>query len=201
MVAAIGEQILDGSSLATQLHPDLAVNPWNIVRTYSLTPGQELLFTCRYRLGTPSNFVVHPRPTTSTTPCAAASWGTRAPGARPRCTSPCRQTRALQGGPAQPDDVIPSWQNSFLTNPLPGQSSFLAEFLPGRIPSWQSALPGRVPFWQSAFPGRAPFLSTLYQTRLGEPVSNGVTRPPKADSHPDPPKADSRPFPFTPPQS
>ena len=37
----------------------LAVNPWNIVRTYNLTPGRELLFACRYRLGTASNFVVH----------------------------------------------------------------------------------------------------------------------------------------------
>ena len=37
----------------------LAANPWNIVRTYNLTPGRELLFACRYRLGTASNFVVH----------------------------------------------------------------------------------------------------------------------------------------------
>ena len=37
----------------------LAANPWNIVRTYNLTPGQELLFACRYRLGTASNFVVY----------------------------------------------------------------------------------------------------------------------------------------------
>ena len=37
----------------------LAVNPWNIVRTYNLTPGRELLFVCRYRLGTASNFVVY----------------------------------------------------------------------------------------------------------------------------------------------
>ena len=29
-------------------------NPWNIVRTYNLTPGRELLFACRYR-----NFVVY----------------------------------------------------------------------------------------------------------------------------------------------
>ena len=33
----------------------LAANPWNIVRTYNLTP----LFACRYRLGTASNFVVY----------------------------------------------------------------------------------------------------------------------------------------------
>ena len=37
----------------------LAANPWNIVRTYNLTPGQELLFACRYRLGMASNFVVY----------------------------------------------------------------------------------------------------------------------------------------------
>ena len=37
----------------------LAANPWNIVRTCNLTPGQELLFACRYRLGTASNFVVY----------------------------------------------------------------------------------------------------------------------------------------------
>ena len=37
----------------------LVANPWNIVRTYNLTPGRELLFACRYRLGTASNFAVH----------------------------------------------------------------------------------------------------------------------------------------------
>ena len=118
-VAAIGEQILgptdvslsnwtvrpsSGCSVVLATHTvgaasvdgytlTLAANPWNIVRTYNLTPGRELLFACRYRLGTASNFVVTcPRPTTSTTPCTAASWGTKAPGARPRCTSPCPQT-------------------------------------------------------------------------------------------------------------
>ena len=44
---------LDGYTLT------LAANPWNIVRTYNLTPGRELLFACRYRLGTASNFVVY----------------------------------------------------------------------------------------------------------------------------------------------
>ena len=29
------------------------------MRTYNLTPGRELLFACRYRLGTASNFVAH----------------------------------------------------------------------------------------------------------------------------------------------
>ena len=51
----------------------LAVNLWNI----NLTPGRELLFACRYRLGTTSNFVV--QQTTSTTPCTAALWATRLP--------------------------------------------------------------------------------------------------------------------------
>ena len=73
VVAAIGEQILGPTDVSPQqrlqrgpghahrgsergwLHPD----PWNIVRTYNLTPGRELLFACRYRLGTASNFVVY----------------------------------------------------------------------------------------------------------------------------------------------
>ena len=73
-VAAIGEQILgptdvslsnwtvrpsSGCSVVLATHTagvsvdgytlTLAVNPWNIVRTYNLTPGRELLFACRYR--------------------------------------------------------------------------------------------------------------------------------------------------------
>ena len=84
VVAAIGEQILgptdvslsnwtvrpsSGCSVVLATHTagvsvdgytlTLAANPWNIVRTYNLTPGRELLFACRYRLGTASNFVVH----------------------------------------------------------------------------------------------------------------------------------------------
>ena len=84
MVAAIGEQILaptdvslsnwtvrpsSGFSVVLATHTagvsvdgytlTLTANPWNIARTYNLTPGQELLFACRYRLGTASNFVVH----------------------------------------------------------------------------------------------------------------------------------------------
>ena len=81
MVAAIGEQILGptdvslsnwtvrfSSGCSVVLHTGvsvdgytltLAANPWNIVRTYNLTPGRELLFACRYRLVTASNFVVH----------------------------------------------------------------------------------------------------------------------------------------------
>ena len=84
VVAAIGEQILgptdvslsnwtvrpsSGCSVVLATHTagavsvdgytlTLAANPWNIVRTYNLTPGRELLFACRYRL-TASNFVVY----------------------------------------------------------------------------------------------------------------------------------------------
>ena len=71
VVAAIGEQILaptdvslnwtvrpsSGCSVVLATHTagvsvdgytlTLAVNPWNIVRTYNLTPGRELLFACR----------------------------------------------------------------------------------------------------------------------------------------------------------
>ena len=54
------------------------------MRTYNLTPGQELLFACRYRLGTASNFVVYMSEADKS--CKAALWG------------------ALPGaGPAQPD--------------------------------------------------------------------------------------------------
>ena len=70
VVAAIGEHILGPTDVSLSnwtVRPSsgcsytltLAANPWNIVRTYNLTPGQELLFVCRYRLGTASNFVVH----------------------------------------------------------------------------------------------------------------------------------------------
>ena len=40
----------------------------------------------------PTSWCTCPRQTTSTTHCTAASWATRAPGARPRCTSQCLQT-------------------------------------------------------------------------------------------------------------
>ena len=87
VVAAIGEQILgptdvslsnwtvrpsSGCSVVLATHTagavsvdgytlTLAVNPWNIVRTYNLTPGRELLFACRYRLGTAQLRGVHVR--------------------------------------------------------------------------------------------------------------------------------------------
>ena len=75
VVAAIGEQILGPTDVSPSnwtVRPSvvlathtagvsvdgytltLAANPWNRVRTYNLTPGRELLFACRYRLGTAS---------------------------------------------------------------------------------------------------------------------------------------------------
>ena len=125
VVAAIGEQILaptdvslsnwtvrpsSGCSVVLATHTagavsvdgytlTLAVNPWNIVRTYNLTPGRELLFACRYRLGAASNFVVYmSRQTTSTTPCTAASWATRKPGALPYFTVPPNGVAKLHFG-------------------------------------------------------------------------------------------------------
>ena len=78
-MAAIGEQILgptdvslsnwtvrpsSGCSVVLTTHTagavsvdgctlTLAANPWNIVRTYNLTPGRELLFACRCRSARP----------------------------------------------------------------------------------------------------------------------------------------------------
>ena len=42
---------------------------WNIVRTYTLTPGRRYSFGCRYRLGTASNLVMY---------VSAADWAGRA---------------------------------------------------------------------------------------------------------------------------
>ena len=116
VVAAIGEQILgptdvslsnwtvrpsSGCSVVLATHTagvsvdgytlTLAANPWNIVRTYNLTPGRELLFACRYRLGTASNFVVYMSEADNV---YDPLYGSFAPGARPRCTG---------AGPAQPE--------------------------------------------------------------------------------------------------
>ena len=117
VVAAIGEQILgptdvslsnwtvrpsSGCSVVLATHTagvsvdgytlTLAANPWNIVRTYNLTPGRELLFACRYRLGTASNFVVYMSEADNVYDPLYGSFAGRAPGARPRCTSQCRPT-------------------------------------------------------------------------------------------------------------
>ena len=37
----------------------LSAFAWNIVRTYTLTPGRRYSFGCRYRLGTASNLVMY----------------------------------------------------------------------------------------------------------------------------------------------
>ena len=37
----------------------LSAFAWNIVRTYTLTPGRRYSFGCRYRLGTASNLVLY----------------------------------------------------------------------------------------------------------------------------------------------
>ena len=37
----------------------LSAFAWNIVRTYTLTPGRRYFFGCRYRLGTASNLVMY----------------------------------------------------------------------------------------------------------------------------------------------
>ena len=125
VVAAIGEQILgradvslsnwtvrpsSGCSVVLATHTagvsvdgytlTLAANPWNIVRTYNLTPGRELLFTGSAR--PPTSWRTCPRPTTSTTHCTAASRETRVPGARPElqsCTSGrgCKARQASSG--------------------------------------------------------------------------------------------------------
>ena len=117
VVAAIGEQILaptdvslsnwtvrpsSGCSVVLATHTAgavsvdgytlLAVNPWNIVRTYNLTPGRELLFACRYRLGTASNFVVHMSEADNVYDPLYGSF-VGEPGALPRCTSQCLRTR------------------------------------------------------------------------------------------------------------
>ena len=102
VVAAIGEQILgptdvllsnwtvrpsSGCSVVLATHTagvsvdgytlTLAANPWNIVRTYNLTPAES--FSSPAATGSarpPTLWCTCPRQTTSTTPCTAASWAT-----------------------------------------------------------------------------------------------------------------------------
>ena len=85
----------------------LAANPWNIVRTYNLTPGRELLFACRYRLGTASNFVVYMSEADNVyDPLHGSFMGDQGAGALPRCTSQCLRGAAklrTWRRPAQPD--------------------------------------------------------------------------------------------------
>ena len=50
---AVGGFQLEGYAMT------LSAFAWNIVRTYTLTPGRRYSFGCRYRLGTASNLVMH----------------------------------------------------------------------------------------------------------------------------------------------
>ena len=92
-----------------RLHPDPGGEPVEHRAHLQLDAGPR----APLRLPLPARHGLHswctcPRPTTSTTHCTAALWATKAPGARPRCTSPCRQTElrgctSERAGPAQPD--------------------------------------------------------------------------------------------------
>ena len=50
---AVGGFQLEGYAMT------LSAFAWNIVRTYTLTPGRRYSFGCRYRLGTASNLVMY----------------------------------------------------------------------------------------------------------------------------------------------
>ena len=100
----------------------LAANPWNIMRTYNLTPGRELLFACRYRLGTASNFVVRMSeadnvydPLYGSFVGNQGAWST----AKMYFTVPPNGVAKLPGaGPAQPD----GWNGGRLRPPDPGRN-------------------------------------------------------------------------------
>ena len=74
-----------GRSERGRLHPDPGGEPVKHRAHLQLNPGPRALFACRYRLARPPTCGAQ-------TPCAAASWATRAPGALPRCTSQCLRT-------------------------------------------------------------------------------------------------------------
>ena len=143
VVAAIGEQILgptdvslsnwtvrpsSGCSVVLATHTagvsvngytlTLAANPWNIVRTYNLTPGRELLFACRYRLGTAFNFVVYMSEADNVyDPLYGSFVGDQ--GAWRCLQTELRIRGALPGaGPAQPD----GWNGGRLRPPDPGRN-------------------------------------------------------------------------------
>ena len=110
-VVAIGEQIL-GPTVKLEQFPQqrLQRGPGHAhrgSRRGRLHPGE----SCSSPAATgsarpPTSWCTCPRPTTSTTHCTAAS-RERAPGARPRCTSPCRQTEwrsCWNGGRLRPPD-------------------------------------------------------------------------------------------------
>ena len=52
-VVSVGGFQLEGYAMT------LSTFAWNIVRTYTLTPGRRYSFGCRYRLGTASNLVMY----------------------------------------------------------------------------------------------------------------------------------------------
>ena len=88
-----------------RLHPDPGGEPVEHCAHLQLDPRAK---SCSSPAATgsarpPTSWCTCQRPTTSTTHCTAASWATRGPGARPRCTSPCLQTEWRSSGPAQPD--------------------------------------------------------------------------------------------------
>ena len=90
-VAAIGEQILAPT--------DVSLSNWTVrpssgcsVVLATHTAGVSVDGHTLTLAVNPDSWCTCPRPTTSTTRCTAASWATRPPGARPRCTSQCRQT-------------------------------------------------------------------------------------------------------------
>ena len=110
MVAAIGEQILGPTDVSLsnwtvrpssgcsvvrgsergQLHPDPGGEPVEHCAHLQLDPGPRAAL----RLPLPARHGlqlrgVHVR---ATTPCTAASWATRGPEPRPRCTSQCLRT-------------------------------------------------------------------------------------------------------------
>ena len=87
---AAGAASVDGYTLT------LAVNPWNIVRTYNLTPGQGFSLPAVLAWHA-SNFVVHLSKADNVHNPTAALWVTRAPGARLRCTLQCFETELPQG--------------------------------------------------------------------------------------------------------
>ena len=110
VVAAIGEQILAPTDVSLSnwtVRPSsgcsvvLATHTAGVsVDGYTLTLAETLCApttSCSSPAATgsarpPTSWCTCQRPTTSTTHCTAASWATRALGARPRCTSQCRQT-------------------------------------------------------------------------------------------------------------
>ena len=74
-----------GRSERGRLHPDPGGEPVEHRAHLQLDPGPRAL-------PLPARHGPCPRQTTSTTPCTAASWATRVPGALPRCTSQCLRT-------------------------------------------------------------------------------------------------------------